>query len=134
MNIKLHKLKKFSDNRGALVAIEGGIDVPFKIKRVYYLVGSKSDQARGFHAHKSLKQIIICVHGSCWIKLDDGQSACELELCNPDEGILIEKLTWREIYNASEDCVLLVLADQHFDDNDYIRDYDEFREAARSKK
>lgn len=134
MKINTQKLKKFSDDRGSLVAIESEIDIPFEIKRVYYLVGSKIDQARGFHAHWSLKQLIICVHGSCSLRLDDGESSCRLELSQPDEGILIDTLLWREIHNASDDCVLLVLASEYFDESDYIRNYEMFLQAAKSIK
>lgn len=114
------------DDRGSLVALEGGNTVPFEIKRVYYIFGTEQDVARGFHAHYNLKQVAICVTGRCRMILDDGKNREEVLLDSPTKGLLIGDLVWREMHDFSEDCVLLVLASEHYDENDYIRDYDEF--------
>lgn len=114
------------DGRGSLVALEGNETVPFDIKRVYYIFGTKAGVARGFHAHKNLKQVAVCVAGKCRMILDDGKTREEAWLDSPTKGLLIEDLTWREMHDFSEDCVLLVLASEHYDESDYIRDYDEF--------
>ena len=114
------------DDRGSLVALEGGNTVPFEIKRVYYIFGTEQDVARGFHAHYNLKQVAICVTGRCRMILDDGINREEVLLDSPTKGLLIGDLVWREMHDFSEDCVLLVLASEHYDENDYIRDYDEF--------
>jgi len=114
------------DERGSLIALEEYHNTPFDIKRVYYIFGTKEGVRRGFHAHKELKQIAICVSGSCMFHLDDGKNTQEFLLNSPNQGLLIEGLIWREMYNFSSDCVLLVLASEHYDEDDYIRDYDAF--------
>ncbi|HEX8572076.1 MAG TPA: FdtA/QdtA family cupin domain-containing protein [Allosphingosinicella sp.] len=115
-----------NDERGSLVAIEAEATVPFAIRRVYYLYRLKSDQPRGFHAHRDLHQVYICVSGSCIVRLDDGREAEETVLDDPKRGLLIGPMTWREIRECSQDCVLLVLASDPFSEEDYIRDYGEF--------
>lgn len=114
------------DDRGSLVALEAGKTVPFDIKRVYYIFGTQSGVARGFHAHKNLKQVAVCVTGKCRMILDDGVTREEAWLDSPIKGLLISDLVWREMHDFSEDCVLLVLASEHYDETDYIRSYDEF--------
>jgi len=117
------------DERGSLVAVEIGIDkaVPFNIKRVYYIYHTERKVARGFHAHKNLKQVAICISGRCRMVLDDGNEREEVWLDSPTKGLLIEDLVWREMHDFSDDCVLLVLASEHYDESDYIRDYSEFK-------
>lgn len=128
MQIKLIPLQAHGDARGSLVALEEGNNIPFKIKRVYYMFNTKEDVRRGFHAHKQLKQVAIAVRGSCQFLLDDGIEKVEVMLDNPAEGLLIESFMWREMFNFSDDCVLMVLADQLYDESDYVRDYDDFIE------
>ncbi|WP_323660371.1 FdtA/QdtA family cupin domain-containing protein [Pectobacterium versatile] len=128
MKIKNIQLQAHGDDRGALVALEQGKNIPFEIKRVYYLFKTKEGIRRGFHAHKSLKQVAIAVRGSCRFLLDDGTERVELLLDNPVQGILIDSCIWREMYDFSDDCVLMVLADQLYDESDYIRDYTIFLE------
>ncbi|WP_163306479.1 sugar 3,4-ketoisomerase, partial [Enterobacter ludwigii] len=101
-------------------------NIPFSIKRVYYIFDTKEGVRRGFHAHKKLKQVAIAVKGSCRFLLDDGTERIEVVLDNPAQGLLIESCIWREMYDFSSDCVLMVLADSHYDEKDYIRDYDAF--------
>jgi len=122
-------LKDFNiigDNRGSLISIESKIDVPFEIKRVYYIFGNKNNIRRGFHAHKNLQQVLIAVSGSCKILLDNGKNKQEVLLDLPSKGLLIKDCMWREMFDFSSDCVLLVLANEHYDENDYIRDYNQF--------
>lgn len=126
MNSQLIDFTIMGDERGSLIALEEHHNAPFDIKRVYYIFGTKEGVRRGFHAHKDLKQIAICVSGSCKFHLDDGTNKQEILLDSPDKGLLIEGLIWREMYEFSSDCVLLVMASEYFDDNDYIRDYSEF--------
>lgn len=123
--VKLIDLPSFGDERGGLVAIESNQSIPFKVKRLYYIFNT-NNQPRGFHAHVDLKQVAICLNGSCKFILDNGLTKEEIILDNPTQGLVIEGLIWREMHDFSEDCVLLVLANEHFDENDYIRDYDEF--------
>ncbi|MGF6147838.1 WxcM-like, C-terminal [Kingella potus] len=126
MKINLIQLQTHGDERGSLIALEEGKNIPFKIKRVYYLFDTKEGVRRGFHAHKQLKQIVVAVRGSCRFLLDDGTEKVSVLLDNPAQGLLIESFMWREMYDFSEDCVLMVLADSLYDESDYIRDYDEF--------
>lgn len=123
--IKLIDLPNLGDQRGGLVAIESNQSIPFEIKRLYYIFNT-NHQPRGFHAHINLKQIAVCVKGSCRFILDDGKNKEVIVLDSPTQGLYIESLTWREMHDFSEDCVLLVLASEHYDETDYIRDYDDF--------
>ena len=126
MKINFIPLQKHGDDRGSLVALEEENNIPFSIKRVYYIFDTKEGVRRGFHAHKKLKQVAIAVKGSCRFLLDDGTERIEVVLDNPAQGLLIESCIWREMYDFSSDCVLMVLADSHYNENDYIRDYDAF--------
>ena len=126
INYKLVDLKTLGDERGSLIAIEQGHNAPFEIKRVYYIFDTKEGVERGFHAHINLKQICIAVKGSCTFVLDDGKKREEIKLTNPNQGLFIEGLIWREMKNFTPDCVLVVLASEHYDESDYIRDYDKF--------
>ncbi|MCU6213754.1 sugar 3,4-ketoisomerase [Enterobacter bugandensis] len=130
MKINFIPLQKHGDDRGSLVALEEENNIPFSIKRVYYIFDTKEGVRRGFHAHKKLKQVAIAVKGSCRFLLDDGTERIEVVLDNPAQGLLIESCIWREMYDFSSDCVLMVLADCHYDENDYIRDYDDFLKQA----
>lgn len=114
------------DERGSLVALETGKTVPFDIKRVYYIFATQKNVARGFHAHKNLKQIAVCVTGKCRMVLDNGKIRQDAWLDSPTKGLLISDLVWREMHDFSQDCVLLVLASEHYDESDYIRDYQDF--------
>ena len=126
--IKTISFKALGDERGSLVSLEGNKSVPFDIKRVYYIFDTKEGVSRGFHAHRNLKQVAVCVTGSCRFVLDNGKQREEVVLDKPTTGLLIEDLTWREMHDFSPDCVLMVLASEYYDKLDYIRDYDEFLE------
>lgn len=114
------------DDRGSLVALEQGQQVPFEIKRVYYIYQTAAGVSRGYHAHRNLKQLVICVAGTCRMVLDDGKVRQEAWMDNPQKGLLIDGLVWREMHDFSADCVLLVLASEHYDESDYIRSYGDF--------
>ncbi len=124
--IKIIDFKSLGDDRGNLVSLEGNNDIPFDIKRVYYLFGTESCVSRGFHAHKNLQQVAICVKGSCTFVLDDGNKRAKVVLNSPLKGLYIDSMKWREMHNFSDDCVLMVLADSIYDEADYIRDYEDF--------
>lgn len=126
MQIKKYTFPIHGDERGQLVAVEELKDVPFDIKRVYYLYETVQGVCRGFHAHKNLQQVLICVHGSCKVLLDDGREKRDVLLDKPNEGLYISNNVWREMHDFSPDAVLLVLASQLYDEADYIRDYDDF--------
>jgi len=124
--IKTIDFKPLGDDRGSLVALESNKSVPFDIKRVYYIFGTKEGVSRGFHAHKKLKQVAVCVTGSCRFVLDNGKEKEEIVLDNSTVGLVIDDLIWHEMYDFTPDCVLMVLASEYYDENDYIRDYQEF--------
>ena len=128
--IKTINFKPLGDERGSLVALEGNKSVPFDIKRVYYIFGTKEGVSRGFHAHRNLKQVAVCVTGSCRFVLDNGKQKEEIILDSPLKGLVIGKMIWREMYDFSGDCVLLLLASEYYDEADYIRDYQKFLKAA----
>jgi dTDP-4-dehydrorhamnose 3,5-epimerase-like enzyme len=109
-----------------LISLEENKNIPFEIKRVYYIFNTQEGVRRGFHAHKNLEQVLVCINGSCNILLDDGKEKIVIKLDNRNEGIHIKKKIWREMSNFSADCVLLVLASEHYDEEDYIRDYEKF--------
>ncbi len=125
-NYELINFQTLGDERGSLIAIEEGYNAPFEIKRVYYIFDTKKGVIRGYHAHINLKQIAIAVKGSCTFVIDNGKQREEILLDNPNKGLLIEGLIWREMKDFSEDCVLLVIASEHYDETDYIRDYQKF--------
>ena len=134
MEIKTYTFEPHGDDRGQLVALEEFKDFPFAVKRVYYIYDTLQDVVRGHHAHKCLKQILICVHGSCKIHLDDGHDTAEVLLDAPNKGLFIANDMWREMYDFSPDAVLMVLASELYDESDYIRDYDEFKKFIASKE
>jgi len=126
MQPKLITFQRHGDDRGMLIALEQNKEIPFAIKRVYYMYDTLADVTRGYHAHKSLEQILICVHGSCRIRLDNGKEKAVVNLDKPDVGLYIANNMWREMFDFSPDAVLMVLASQVYDESDYIRNYDEF--------
>ena len=131
--VKLIDVPVIGDERGSLVALEASNTVPFDIKRVYYLFGTKEGVSRGFHAHKALKQVAVCVTGKCKMFLDDGKEKAEVWLDSPTKGVVIDVMVWHEMHAFSDDCVLLVVASEHYDEADYIRDYGNFINKVRSK-
>jgi len=124
--IKLIDFKSLGDDRGGLVALGANKDIPFNVKRVYYIFATQSGVSRGFHAHKKLKQLAICIAGSCRFVMDSGLDKQEIIMDSPHQGIVIDKMQWHEMHDFSLDCVLLVLASDYYDEDDYIRDYDKF--------
>lgn len=131
MNYKLLDLQVFGDSRGSLVSLEGNRNVPFDIKRVYYVYDTKPEQDRGKHAHKNLEQVIVCLSGSCHFVLDDGKNNEVVELSNPCKALYIGKNMWREMKHFSHGCVLMVLANEYYDEKEYIRNYNEFSEGVK---
>ena len=127
-NTALISLQVHGDERGSLIALENGHNLPFDVKRVYYIYGIKEEVSRGFHAHKKLKQLLIAVSGSVEIHCEmHGQKMVYL-LDTPDKGLLVEGMVWHTMENFSPDCVLMVLADDYYDESDYVRDYVVFKQ------
>jgi hypothetical protein len=119
-------LKVLGDSRGKLIAIESSLDVPFEIKRVFYIYGTQPNVSRGRHAHYKTKQYLIAVHGHCTVMLDNGEEERRYSLDSPNTGLIQNEMVWGEMYDFSSDCVLLVLASEHFDEADYINDHKKF--------
>jgi len=128
MDARVIDLKVLGVPQAPLVALESGRNVPFEIKRAYYLFGTAAGVSRGFHAHKKLQQLMICVRGACKVLLYDGKEEMEVFLNKPNIGLYISAMIWREIHDLSQDCVVVVLADQYYDEDDYIRDRERFLE------
>ncbi|MEQ4709721.1 sugar 3,4-ketoisomerase [Providencia huaxiensis] len=124
--VNIIEFKTLGDDRGSLVSLEQNKNIPFEVKRIYYIFGTKEGVSRGFHAHKNLQQVAICVKGSCRFVLDDGHNKDEIILDNPNIGLHINSFMWREMHDFSEDCVLIVLASELYDESDYIRNYNDF--------
>jgi len=117
------------DELGWLVALESDRNVPFPIKRTYYIFGTKNGVRRGKHAHRQLTQMMVCLAGQCKVLLDDGSRREEIALTRNDRGLMLAPMLWHEMYEFSPDCVLLVLADNWYEEADYIREYDAFKAA-----
>ena len=126
MNYKLIDMKVFGDERGKLISLEGGKNIPFEIKRVYWIYDTAPDQDRGMHAHKNMEQIIVAMDGACKFVLDDGKTRESVWLNRPDVGLYIGKNMWREMKHFSYGCKLMVLASDYYDEKENIRDYNEF--------
>lgn len=125
---------EFGDERGNLVVVEGsGRDVPFDIKRVFYMYGSDPDIIRGQHANRKTKFVLINVSGTSKVKVDNGAETEIIELNKPRMGLFIDTMVWKDMYDFSEDSVLLVLASEHYDGEEYIREYDTFINEVRGK-
>ena len=119
-------LQRISDERGGLVIAEAQKNIPFVIKRVYCLY-DLNDKPRGFHAHKKLQQVMVCLVGSCEVMLDDGRTREMVKFDKFSQGLSLPIMIWHEVLNCSHDCVLMVLASDYYDEADYIRDYDFFK-------
>lgn len=124
MSLTEHRI--LGEHRGQLVAIEGQQDVPFEVKRVFYIYGTQPDAPRGNHSHHQTRQYLISVNGSCKVTLDDGKQKVTYDLNQPNIGLLQDALVWGVMHDFSADCVLLVLASEHYDESDYIRNYNDF--------
>lgn len=131
MNYRITDFKVHGDDTGSLIAVETGGDVPFTIKRVYYIYGTAENAVRGRHAHAKLEQLIFCPSGSCEFILDDGFVRETVKMDSPNKGLYIKGNIWREFTNFSPGCVVMVLASEFYDDKDYIKDYQEFLKRVR---
>lgn len=133
-NVSMLAFENNKSQWGNLVAIEEGLSVPFEIKRVYYIFDVSKDVRRGFHAHRNLEQVLICIHGQVSIFVDDCTEKEIYTLNSPMQGLRISSMVWREMYDFSEDAVLLVLASELYNPSDYIRDYDEYKNFMQNNK
>lgn len=131
-NCRLIVSEGHRDNNGELFVFENLKTVPFEIKRVYSIKNVLCNTIRGKHAHSLLKQLIICLSGSCKFLLDDGKNKEIITLNTPKMGLFIGTYVWREMFDFSKDCVLMVLASEFYDANEYIRNYEDFLKIIRN--
>ena len=125
--VKMLEFKQHGDERGHLVVIEGMVDIPFEIKRAFYIYGSDPDVVRGQHANRKTEFVLINVAGKSKVKVKDGEGNEAIYCLNrPHTGVYLPTMVWKDMYDFSEDSVLLVLASEHYDNAEYIRDYDIF--------
>lgn len=130
MNIELMELPQYTDEYGSLVPIEESDTIPFGIKRVYYIYDVENGMRRGFHSHVNLEQVLVCVSGHVKILVKTPWEEEEILLDHPQKGLYIGPMVWREMFDFSEDAVLLVLASDHYKEEDYIRDYSKYEKMA----
>ena len=126
MITKLEEFKVLGDHRGQLVALEANRQIPFEVKRVFYIYGTQEGIPRGNHSHYKTKQFLVAVNGSCKVTLDDGYNKETFNLNKPNLGLFQDALIWGTMHDFSSDCVLMVLANEYYDASDYITDYDKF--------
>lgn len=126
-------LVTFTDERGCLVSVESMNQVPFDIKRLFYIFNTNSNQNRGFHAHRNDKQFLICLVGKLRVRLNDGKKISDHWLDSPSKGLLVNNMTWIEMYDFSKDCALIVLASEKYDKSDYIHDLELFTAEANGR-
>lgn len=129
MTVRKLPIRSIEDERGRLGVVEFENDLPFEVKRVYYLSCLSGSHPRGFHAHRELRQLATCLTGSCKMLLDTGSAKEWVELSSRDNsGVLIEPMVWHEMHDFSKDCVFLVYASDTYNEDDYIRNYENFLE------
>lgn len=131
-NTGVFHLKRIDNNHGSLVPVEIMQDVPFDVRRLYYIFGVESGARRGFHSHRKLKQVLICVHGCVTIQVRTPENSDEIVLDDPTKALYIGPMVWREMYDFSPNATLLVLASEHYKESDYIRDYAQYEPEARA--
>ena len=130
---KVLEFAEYGDERGSLVIAEGEYDVPFEIKRVFYMYGSDPEVVRGQHANRESRFVLINVSGSSKVRISNGRDEVVVELNRPRMGLYIPPMVWKDMYDFSPDSVLLVLASTHYDGSEYIRDYDEYLKEVNSQ-
>lgn len=124
---RLIEFMDLGDERGNLVVIEGdGIDIPFDIKRVFYIYGSDYDVVRGQHANRESEFLLVNVAGTSKVRVDNGKECVVIELNKPRMGLYLPAMIWKDMYDFSEDSILLVLSNRHYDGTEYIRNYEDY--------
>ena len=132
MITKLQEFKVLGDHRGQLIALEANRQIPFDVKRVFYIYGTQEGVPRGNHSHYKTKQFLVAVNGSCKVTLDNGKEKEIFDLNRPNLGLFQDALIWGTMHDFSSDCVLMVLANEYYDASDYITDYDKFLKEVRN--
>lgn len=130
-NTRVFRLKRIDENHGSLVPVEIMQDIPFEVRRIYYIYQVEDGARRGYHSHRNLEQVLICIHGSVTILIKTPESSENIILDDPAKALYIGPMVWREMYDFSPDATLLVLASEHYNRNDYIRDYSQYEQEAK---
>jgi len=133
LNYKLIDMKVFGDERGHLISFEKNINCPFDIKRTFYIFDTKPSIARGAHANINSEFLLIPINGSCKVKIDNGKTQKILDLNSRKQGLYLDKMIWKEMYDFSYNAILLVLTNTYYDEKEYIRDYDEFLKGGKNE-
>lgn len=134
IGVQMLEFPQHGDERGHLVIVEGGYDIPFEIKRIFYIYGSDREVVRGQHANRKTEFVLINVSGQSKVKVRDGKgNEAIFALNRPHTGIYLPRMVWKDMYDFSEDSVLLCLASEHYDPEEYIRNYEEFLEVIRKE-
>ena len=131
-NCRMIPFKRINGSLGALTAVEGGQDVPFEIRRIYYITGVPRNVTRGFHSHQALEQVLLCLNGSVRIRVKTPFEEEIVPLTEDSHGLYIGHMVWREMFDFTPGAVLMVLASEHYTEDDYIRDYETYLEKATS--
>ncbi len=131
---KVLSFPEHGDERGQLIVVEGGMNIPFEIKRVFYMCDSDDTVVRGQHANRKTEFVIINVKGTAKIKVDTGEKQEIINLNKPQIGLYLSRMVWKDMYDFSPDSVLLVLASEHYDATEYIRDYETFCKEVKEQK
>lgn len=133
--VKVLEFKDFGDERGDLVVVEGsGMDVPFVIQRIFYIYGSDAEVVRGCHANLNSEFVMINVSGTSKVKVDNGRESRIIELNRPRMGLYLSNMVWKEMYDFSPDSVLLVMASEHYNEHEYVRNYEDFQHLIAQEK
>jgi dTDP-4-dehydrorhamnose 3,5-epimerase-like enzyme len=122
------------DERGSLIAFEENVNVPFDVKRVFYIFDTKGSVSRGLHANRRTKHLLININGSCRVKVDNGKEKVDILINRPDQGLFINNMVWKEMHEFSYNCILMVLASEYYDETEYIRDYNEYMKIINGNK
>ena len=126
-DFELIQLKAYEDPRGNLIAFEQGANCPFEVKRCFYIYDTKGeDVVRGAHANRQSEFLLVVIHGSCKVRIDTGKVKDEVLLNSPKTALYINKMVWKEMFEFSDGAVLMVLSNKKYDENEYIRDYEDY--------
>ena len=127
MHYKVYDLVDTGDDRGGLIPFEKGMNVPFEVCRAFYIFNTRPGTSRGSHANRNSQFLFVVISGSCKVKIDNGVEQSVAELNRPNQALWLDKMVWKEMYDFSYNAILLVLSNEKYDENEYIRDYDDYQ-------
>jgi hypothetical protein len=127
MHYKVYDLVDTGDDRGGLIPFEKGMNVPFEVSRAFYIFNTRPGTARGSHANRNSQFLFVIISGSCNVKIDNGVDQSVITLNRPNQALWLDKMVWKEMYDFSYNAILLVLSNEKYDENEYIRDYKDYQ-------